>query len=123
MIKNYAEKFSGGKFPALLYEDGTFVIDSYDKNVKGRVWLKVDPEYEKSLVNITVPLANGKSGVVRVNPIFKSKLEPAFAEIKRLGLEKYIKACAGALAVRNNTNAPKNTIFPLMGFSYRFKRW
>jgi hypothetical protein len=105
--KAYVKKYTNGLYPAKQYPDGTFIISRkearvYDNPLLDRHWLVTNPEYSKILVPVNVPLAKSIPQYM-VHPDFAKKLKPAFEEIKRNGLNKYLTTTGGAWAVRNVT--------------------
>lgn len=71
----------------------------------GTPWFVENPEYFKKFTKtIQVTIASGEVVSLPVHVDFASLLIPAFEEINRLGLNKWIKNCAGTKAVRNVRN-------------------
>ena len=107
-------KHTGGISPAKQYPDGTFVISTKEYNKKyinplhNRHWLQKNPEYEKLLVSLNVPLKN-KDKPLKFHPDFATKLKPAFEEIKNKGLNQYLEDTGGSFAVRNVTGGTRLT--------------
>ena len=67
----------------------------------GTPWFVENPEYNKFLTIVEVTLASGTILKVPVHVDLATFLTPAFQEINSLGLNKWIKNCAGTKAVRN----------------------
>jgi hypothetical protein len=111
--QTYVKKYTNGLYPAKQYSDSTFYLNTSQtpnlkSNLKERHWLQPNPEYEKLLVPVTLPLAKSSSQI-KVHPDFAKKLKPAFEEIKTKGLNKYLTTTGGAWAVRNVTNGIRLT--------------
>jgi hypothetical protein len=111
--QTYVKKHTNGIYPAKQYPDGTFYLNTSQTpkllpNLKERHWLLPNPEYSKLLVPVDVPLAS-KTSQFKVHPDFEKKLKPAFAEIKKNGLNIYLETTGGAWAVRNVTNGSRLT--------------
>lgn len=71
----------------------------------GTPWFVENPEYFKKFTKtIQVTIASGEVLSLSVHVDLASLLIPAFEEINRLGLNKWIDNCAGSKAVRNIRN-------------------
>jgi hypothetical protein len=93
-----------GVWPAKGEENNWEVSSTEGAGTKcPRYWYKVNPEYlKKNCTEIIFPTANGSSKIC-VHKDLAAVVKPAIDKIKAAGLTKYIKNCAGGLAVRNVT--------------------
>jgi hypothetical protein len=97
------KKCGNGQWPAAKDKDGNFIINSTEKAKCNRYWYKVNNDYLKqNCTQIMFPTAGGDTKIT-IHKNLAAYLKPAIEKIKAQGLEKYIKNCAGGLAVRNVT--------------------
>lgn len=96
-------KCGNGSWPA-LGQPGNFEVRETETAGKcPRYWYKVNPEFlSKNCTEIFFPTAGGDKKIM-VHKDLAAIVKPAIDRIKAAGLQKYIKNCAGGLAVRNVT--------------------
>jgi hypothetical protein len=113
--KAFAQKYNITVWPAIILPNGKQAIDNIQLTggKVDRYWLKPNPAFPASLANVVVPLSGNQSVTVNVQKEFADKLNRVFIKVKAAGLQRCLKSCAGAFAVRNVTN----------GYSLSFHAW